>query len=135
MEFKNDYREERFDSFLNKTIILSSRTYFKKHINIVNKENTILDNKDFSAFLQGFIDTNCPCSDIYDVESRLELNTALSCLSDIEQAVIFLLFHEELSQNEAAEILEIYSKTISKIKIRAINKLRNYMKGDSENEK
>lgn len=135
MEFKNDYREERFDSFLNKTIILSSRTYFKKHINIVNKENTILDNKDFSAFLQGFIDTNCPCSDIYDVESRLELNTALSCLSDIEQAVIFLLFHEELSQREAAEILEIYSKTVSKIKIRAINKLRNYMKGDSENEK
>ncbi len=135
MENKNDYKEERFDSFLNKTIILSSRTYFKKQMNIINKENTILNNENFSTFLQGFIDTNCPCSDIYDVESRLELNTALSCLSDIEQAVIFLLFHEELSQNEAAEILEIYSKTISKIKIRAINKLRNYMKGDSENEK
>lgn len=135
MENKNDYKEERFDSFLNKTIILSSRTYFKKQMNIINKENTTLNNENFSTFLQGFIDTNCPCSDIYDVESRLELNTALSCLSDIEQAVIFLLFHEELSQNEAAEILEIYSKTISKIKIRAINKLRNYMKGDSENEK
>ncbi|MBS6251761.1 MAG: sigma-70 family RNA polymerase sigma factor [Clostridium sp.] len=135
MENKNDYKEERFDSFLNKTIILSSRTYFKKQMNIINKENTILNNEDFSTFLQGFIDTNCPCSDIYDVESRLELNIALNCLSDIEQAVIFLLFHEELSQNEAAEILEIYSKTVSKIKIRAINKLRNYMKGDSENEK
>lgn len=135
MENKNDYKEERFDSFLNKTIILSSRTYFKKHINIINKENTILDNEDFSAFLQGFIDTNSPCLDIYDIESRLELNKALSCLSDIEQAVIFLLFHEELSQSEAAEILEIYSKTVSKIKIRAINKLRNYMKGDSKNEK
>ena len=106
MENKNNYKEERFDSFLNKTIILSSRTYFKKQMNIINKENTILNNENFSTFLQGFIDTNCPCSDIYDVESRLELNTALSCLSDIEQAVIFLLFHEELSQSEAAEILE-----------------------------
>ena len=135
MENSTDFREERFDSFLNKTIILSSRTYFKKQMNVIKKENTILDNTDFFAFLQGFIATNCPCFDIYDVESRLELNTALSCLSDIEQAVIFLLFHEELSQNEAAKILEIYSKTVSKIKIRAINKLRNYMKGDSENEK
>ena len=135
MENKNNYKEERFDSFLNKTIILSSRTYFKKHINIANKENTILVNENFSAFLQGFIDSNSPCLDIHNIESRLELNKALSCLSDIEQAVIFLLFHEELSQNEAAEILEIYSKTVSKIKIRAINKLRNYMKGDSENEK
>ena len=135
MENKNDYKEERFDSFLNKTIILSSRTYFKKQMNIINKENTILNNENFSTFLQGFIDTNCPCSDIYDVESRLELNTALSCLSDIEQAVIFLLFKKELSQAEAAEILEIYSKTVSKIKIRAIEKMRKYMKGDCENEK
>ena len=68
--------------------------------------------------------------DIYDIESRLELNKALSCLSDIEQAVIFLLFHEELSQSEAAEILEIYSKTVSKIKIRAIEKLKKYFKED-----
>lgn len=29
---KNNYKQERFDSFLNKTIILSSRTYFKKQL-------------------------------------------------------------------------------------------------------
>lgn len=43
MESKSNYNEERFDSFLNKTIILSSRTYFKKQINIINKERTIVD--------------------------------------------------------------------------------------------
>ena len=37
---------------------------------------------------------------------------------------------EELSQNEAAQILEIYSKTVSKIKIRAIEKLKKYFKED-----
>ena len=82
----NNYKEERFDSFLNKTIILSSRTYFKKQMNIINKENTILDNEDFSSFLQGFIDEK---SAIDDIEYNAELNTALNCLSDIEQAVIF----------------------------------------------
>lgn len=130
-----DYREERFDSFLNKTIMMSSRTYFKKQMNIINKENTILDNEDYSAFLQGFIDVNCPFSAIDNIEANLELNRALNCLSDIEQAVIFLLFQEELSQDEAAEILEIWSKSVSRIKVRAIEKLKKYLEGDSKNEK
>lgn len=135
MENKNVYKEERFDSFLNKTIILSSKYYFKKNMNIANKENTIIDNEDFSRFLQGFIGLDSSLVDINDIELGIELNSALNCLSDIEQAVIFLLFKKELSQAEAAEILEIYSKTVSKIKIRAIEKMRKYMKGDCENEK
>lgn len=130
MENKNLYKEQRFDSFLNKTIMMSSRKYFKKQMNIVDKENTILDNEDYCAFLQGFIDVDCPFSGIDAIDASYELNTALNCLSDIEQAVIFLLFKKELSQKEAADILEIYSKTVSKIKIRAIEKLRKYFKGD-----
>ena len=131
----NNYKSERFDSFLNKTIILSSKYYFKKNMNIIHKENTIVDNEDFSSFLQGVIELDNSFIDIDDVEIDIELNRALSCLSEIEQAVIFLLFKKELSQAEAAEILEIYSKTVSKIKIRAIEKLRKYMEGDCENEK
>lgn len=135
MDNKELYKEQRFDSYLNKTIIFSSKTYFKKQMNIINKERTIVDNEDYSTFLQSFIDANCPFSAIDKVDTDLQLNNALNCLSDIEQAVIFLLFQEELSQNEAAEILEIYSKTVSKIKIRAIKKLKKYMEGDQKNEK
>ena len=72
---------------------------------------------------------------IDELESKIVLNSALNCLSDIEQAVIFLLFNEQLSQDEAAEILKIWSKSISRIKLRAIEKLRNYLEGDFENEK
>ena len=49
--------------------------------------------------------------------------------------MIILLFYEELTQNEAAKILKVYSKTVSKIKIRAINKLKKKMKGALEDEK
>ena len=42
---ENNYKEERFDIFLNKTLIMSSRTSFKKQRNIASKENTILDNE------------------------------------------------------------------------------------------
>lgn len=135
MESKNNYKEERFDSFLNKTIILSSRTYFKKQMNILNKERTIVDDVDYSAFLQDFIALNHKVFAPDDMDTSLQLKSALNSLSAIEQAVIFLLFQEELTQNEAAEILEIYSKTVSKIKIRAINKLKKYLKGDFENGK
>ena len=65
----------------------------------------------------------------------MELNRALNCLSDIEQAVIFLLYNKELSQDEAAEILNIWSKSVSRIKIRAIEKLRKHMEGDLEDGK
>ena len=135
MESKNDYREEKFDSYLNKTIILSSRTYFKKQMNTINKERTIVDDVDYSALLQDFVNANSSFSSFDDIDSKLELSSALSTLSVIEQAVIFLLYDEELSQKEAAEILEVYSKTVSKIKIRAINKLKKYFKEGSENEK
>ena len=62
------------------------------------------------------------------------MNNAMKSLSAIEQAVIFLLFQEDLSQEEAGKILEICSKSVSRIKLRAIGKLKKYLKGDLENE-
>ena len=135
MENNDLYKEEKFNSFLNKTIILSSRTYFKKQMNIMKKERTIMDNENYSSFLQDFIESNGDFVSIDSIDSYMELNNALNCLSDIEQAVIFLLFNEQLSQEEAADILEIWSKSVSRIKVRAIEKLKRYLKGDSKNEK
>lgn len=135
MESKNDYKEERFDSFLNKTIILSARTYFKKQMNIIDKERLMINDMDYSAILDDFVTINSSFLSTEDIDVSLQLKSALKSLSAIEQAVIFLLYDEELSQKEAAEILEVYSKTVSKIKIRAINKLKRYFKEDSENGK
>lgn len=129
MENKN-INEAKFDSYLTKTIILSSKKYFKKQINTTLKEETIFDNKDYCAFIESFFDIGKSMSEYEKIDMSLSLKDALSTLSAIEQAVIFLLFQEELSQKEAADILEIYSKTISKIKIRAIEKLKKYFKED-----
>ena len=78
---------------------------------------------------------NCANSTVDDLLDNLELENALGSLSAIEQSVIFLLFKEELSQEEAAKILEICSKSVSRIKLRAINKLRKYLQGGLENGK
>ena len=123
-------REEKFDSYLNKTIILSSKYYFKKQIKMKGREQTILNNEEYSLFLQKFITEKDTFSSVERVDTSLQLKKALESLSAIEQAVIFLLFQEELTQQEAAEILEVYTKTISKIKIRAINKLKKHLEED-----
>ena len=124
-----DEKEKRFNNFLNKTIILSSKRYFKKEVNISNKEQMLIDDNSHTSVLN-FV-ANSTTNDFDLVENCLELNTALNKLSDIEQTVIFLLYNQELSQDEASKILEICSKSVSRIKIRAINKLRKYMKGDN----
>ena len=124
-----DEKEKRFNNFLNKTIILSSKRYFKKEVNILNKEQMLVDDNSHTSVLN-FV-ANSATTDFDLVENCLELNTALNKLSDIEQTVIFLLYNKELSQDEASKILEICSKSVSRIKVRAINKLRKYMKGDN----
>ena len=129
MENKNDFQEARFDSYLNKIIIFASKGYFKKQMSIINKERTVVnDDYDEVALKFALKDT------LFDLEKNediLDLNKAIESLSAIE---IFLLFHEDLTQDEAANILEVYSKTISKIKIRAINKLKKELKGENTNE-
>ena len=132
MENKNDFQEARFVSYLNKIIIFASKGYFKKQMSIINKERTVVnDDYDEVALKFALKDT------LFDLEKNediLDLNKAIESLSAIEQSVIFLLFHEDLTQDEAANILEVYSKTISKIKIRAINKLKKELKGENTNE-
>ena len=135
MEKEGNYKEERFDSYLNKTIILTSRTYFKKQMNTIKKERAIVDDTNYSTFLKDFMTFENVFFSIDEIDVSLQLKSAINSLSAIEQAVIFLLFEEELSQGETAEILKIYSKTVSKTKIRAIRKLKELMKGDIEDEK
>ena len=135
MENKNTYKEERFDSFLNKTIILSSKDYFRTQMGLSNKEKTIVDDVNYSTFLQRASVLNETISIIDTISNSIELNNAMKSLSAIEQSVIFLLFEEDLSQDEAAKILEICSKSVSRIKLRAIDKLRKYLKGDLNYEK
>lgn len=130
MENKNDFQDERFDSFLNKTIIYSSKRYFKKQMNITNNESMIIDNEHYPELLLNFANLSRIYDTLDNVDISMQLDDALHSLSAIEQAVIFLLFKKQLSQDDAAKILEICSKSVSRIKLRAIDKLKKYFEGD-----
>lgn len=80
---KNDFQEERFDSYLNKIIIFSSKEYFKKQMSISNKEK-IGEMNDYEE-----IALDDALFDLEKVENILELNNVLKSLTAIEQTVIF----------------------------------------------
>lgn len=134
MEVSN-YAEERFDSFLNKTIILSSKRYYKYEITKDFNELKIIDDENFSEFINEYLKyekTTYNPESINDFIEQLD-NTALVCalesLSKIEMMVIFLLFEKELSSSEASKILKICSDSVTRIKKRALKKLEKYLKG------
>lgn len=82
-------------------------------MNRIDKERTIVDDEEYSSVIYEKINST---SEFDKIDTKMELKTALNCLSEIEQAVIFLLFNEELTRNETAEILKLYESTVLMIK-------------------
>lgn len=130
MQSKNDYREEKFDAFLNKTIILSSKWYARTYKKISTYEKLILDDEIRYPDLLDDIASMDTSRSNYTLEEKMDLLIARKSLSAVEQAVIFWLHDEELSQEETAEILEICSRTVRRRNKRALNQLKDYLKGD-----
>lgn len=136
MENNKNYNEEKFNSFLNKTIIFSSKEYFKNEISKDNKELKIIDDENYEEFIKDYIKCDEDIYDLIRVDSFIDLcaNTmlvkALKSLSNIEMMVIFLLFEKQLTSSEASKILEICSDSVTRIKRRALKKLEDYLKGD-----
>lgn len=135
MENKNNYKEERFDSFLNKTIILSSKQYYRNEIAKDLKELKIIDDENYDEFMKNYL----AYDEVYNLEKidsfvkvceNPMLICALKSLSDIEMTVIFLLFEEQLTNIESGKILKICTKSVARIKKRALKKIEKYLRGD-----
>lgn len=125
-------QSKRFDSFLNKTIILSSKRYYKNEITKDFKELKIVDDENYSEYIKKYIQYD----EVYNFDfidnfkadfENIELVCALESLSNIELTVIFLLYQEQLTSSEASKILKICSDSITRIKRRALKKIKKYL--------
>lgn len=134
MEVSN-YAEERFDSFLNKTIILSSRNFYRKEMEKDLKELKIIDDEDYSGYIEEHLKYEENVYNFEDIGNFIELcdNPLLICalksLSNIEMMVIFLLFEKQLTSSESSKILKICTDSVTRIKRRALRKIEKYLKG------
>ncbi len=136
MKDETNFKEERFDSYLNKTIILSSKKYYQNKIEKDLKKLKIIDDEKYATYINNYLDYD---ADIYNsnrVDNFIEscqnpmLIRALKSLSEIEMTVISLLFDEQLTSSEASKILKICSDSVTRIKRRALRKIEKYLKGD-----
>lgn len=123
METKNSYNEERFDSYINKTIILCSKSYFKMQMNYINNEKYIIDDEDFCGYLESNAISNNRIFSIEDAELLMLLNDATNSLSKIEQKAINLLFKDELEHQEIGKKLNVHPKSITRIRKRSLEKI------------
>lgn len=139
MNNKNDFKEEKFNSFLNKTIILSSRQYYRNEVNKNLKEYRIIDDENYKEYLNNYLKYDLDFNfknknNFINLCENSALINALKSLSNIEMTVIFLLFEEQFTSNEASKILKICSDSVTRIKRRALKKIEKYFKGSDENE-
>lgn len=131
-----DYKEERFDSFLNKTIIMSSKQYYRDEIAKDLKELNIIDDENYKGYIDNYLKYDDEIYNFDNVDNFIELCEnpmlvrALKSLSEIEMTVIFLLFEKQLTSSESSKILDICSDSVTRIKRRALKKIEKYLKGD-----
>ncbi len=137
MEKKNANSNEKFyefNSFLNKVIIFSGKEFFRKELKNKRRELDLIDDDNFeNMYLNSYLCEDQTSKDVFDFINFCEnfnLHCALKSLSAIEQEVLFLLYSKELSQEEVANILNICSKSVSRIKLRAFDKIRKFLKGE-----
>lgn len=115
-------KSKQFDSFLTKTIIGNAKLYYKRKIHLKNLERVEDNSNDKNTvFTEDYLSIN---SQIDDIELKIVLENAIERLSALEQAVIFLLFNQGQTQEFTAEKLNLYSTSVSRIRNRALKKLR-----------
>ena len=132
----NNYKYNRFNSFLNKTIVLCSKRYYKAELTTNLTELKIMDDENYTEYMKDFIKIDDDVYNSIDVDNFIDLCEnpvlirALKSLSKIEMTVIFLLFEKQLTSREASKILKICSDSVTRINKRALRKLEEYLKGD-----
>lgn len=131
----NNCKYDRFNSFLNKTVILSSKQFYEREVAKNFNELNILDDESHNEYMNECINDDVApkaknADDFINQCNNPGLVCALKSLSKIEMTVIFLLFEEQLTSSEASKILKICSDSVTRIRKRALKKLEKYMEGD-----
>ncbi len=91
-----------------------------------NNEKTIIDDEDYCAALQGGSVFDNPFIVIEDVDLKIDVKIALSCLQENEQAAINLLINKHLTNDKAAQKLNGHRNTILNRQKSEIEKLKKY---------
>ncbi|MGE4492437.1 MAG: FliA/WhiG family RNA polymerase sigma factor [Syntrophotalea sp.] len=100
------------------------------YLGCVSLHETIEDTADGPSLLDSIEDPNSPCPVEMVENSQLtqELARQIDRLTEKERLVVSLLYYEELSQKEIAEVMELSEGRVSQLHSQALLKLRTYIR-------
>ena len=119
----------QFDCFLNKTIIGTAKQYYIKENRLSKREEFYCYDTSRPSLLDDAL-FELDTTFIDNIDTKIVIYNAIKKLSVIEQAVIFLLFIKDITPEKASRILGISYNSISRIKSRALSKLKKIIKED-----
>jgi RNA polymerase sigma factor for flagellar operon FliA len=99
------------------------------HLGCVSLEETVRSREGGATFLDGLRDRNTPCPEqvLEQHDLTRELAGHLETLTEKERLVVAMVYYEELSQKEAAEVLGLTPGRVSQLHSQALVKLRAAM--------
>jgi len=123
------YKDFQFDTFINKTIIGIAKNYYKRQNRLLKREEFYCYDTSRPSLLDDAL-FELDTTFIDNIDTKIVIYNAIKKLSVIEQAVIFLLFIKDITPEKASRILGISYNSISRIKSRALSKLKKIIKED-----
>ena len=113
---KNLKEPKYFKTWLTKIAINCSLDFLRKQKKVVQLKPKLEEN------LSGDVNE--------DIVQEMTVRDLIECLSEEEKSVVILRFYEGMTFKEVSETLDIPLGTAKTILYRALNKLRNNLKGD-----
>jgi RNA polymerase sigma factor for flagellar operon FliA len=97
---------------------------------LTSLDDTVAGEGDKQTVIDRVVDDSSPSQEqvVEEEERKRELARMLDCLSDKEKLVVTLIYYEELTVTEVAEVLELTPGRISQLHSKAISRLRGQMK-------
>lgn len=122
------------DAYIKKIILNARRKYIRDNYKYLNNNminidecSHIEDESILQALISSTEDIVVSAVDFEKVMDNKKLYDCIKALSLNEKMVLFYLFNEDESINEIANIMSLSRMTISRIKKKALNKLKKYL--------
>lgn len=123
-EFENDIVFARFINYMKKTL-LNKRIDYLRHQTYLKKKEKLLNEKEWIVFS---VNDDTVYS-FFDFEQK-EIKNAIKQLTEKQQKVLYLNLIKKMTLKQIGEKLNISTNAAEKIKIRAIKKLKDYLRRD-----
>ena len=123
-----NYIDARFVKYISNLIYYNSINFDKKRRVLASRNLLVIDNNENKLDVPSLQDIDNISPNLQDHITNSELFHAYEKLSEQQKKVLSLYFVKQLTDKEISNILGSSQQNISKLRLKALDKLRKFMK-------